>query len=619
MIQLGIARQIDGLVDEQETMSSLTQHTQTHTAMVDGKEMEASRAAEIHEVRDIFDKLKKALKTIALYRHNTERYPEYLEPVHTAMADFLARKNLLQLRLDAMAYKFKGHEVFVDDNRENNIVYPFFQAGIRLLIFKAGISPDELLRFLMLCFTVDEAGGRRGGDVVTRLWKEEFDCIEYVVVEGFKAIADEDIEEVEVEVEKVVAYLYRQLQSNSDDYMRFARVSVGDLELELNDVDTIRGAVISGVTASAADKARVQTSLETENERLLPKLVTVFFQLLELDTTEQTFEDVAEAFVQLLDAMLLQENFSALHQIRRRFEHSLQKPHLPPATRDLVQRCAERFIGKMGEGQRIQTVGGILNRGLVKDPEGLKLYLHSLGADAALPILDMLETLELPQNRRLICEVLVELGRDVYSVFTSRLNHPSSNMVKDMLFIIDKIDPPEKFGVFAQVLEHPNAILRLETLSIIGKNPSEECFAEIKRVVEEHEDPQMRAQAIRNLPNYDAEWSVPVLLATAQRPNWEQVGEPEKKAIFSALGQMQHPDTQAFLMNCFSSKSGMFAKKGVDELKMLAIVGLEAAPSVQSMQALAAVAQDVKKHPKEVCEAAKAAVIQMKARILGGR
>ncbi|MCP4503167.1 MAG: HEAT repeat domain-containing protein [Deltaproteobacteria bacterium] len=599
-------------------MSNLTQNTKTHTAMVDGKEMEASRAAEIHEVRVIFDKLKKTLKTIALYRHNTERYGEYLEPVHSSMADFLARKNSLQLRLDAMSYKFRSHEVFTDESRENNIVYPFFQAGIRLLIFKAGLSPDELLRFLNLCFTTDDKGGKRGGDVVTRLWKEEFESIEYVVVEGFKAVPDEDIEEVEVEVEKVVAYLYRQLQSNSDDYMRFARVSIGDLDLELNDVDSIRGAVISGVTATAADRARVQTSLETEDERLLQKLVTVFFQLLELDTTEQTFEDVAEGFVQLLDAMLLQENFTALHQIRKRFKLSQQKKHLTPATLDLVQRCADRFNGKVGDGQRIQTVGSILNRGIVKDPEGLKLYLHSLGTDAVLPILDMLETLELPQNRRIICEVLVELGGGVHSVFSSRLTNAPSNMVKDMLYIIDKIDPAEKFTLFAQVLEHPNAILRLETLSIIGKNPTEDCFAQLQKVVEEHEDSQMRAQAFRNLPNFDAEWSVPVLLAAVKNPKWEDVPEPEKKAIFTALGQMQDPQTQAVLMDCFSSKSGMFAKKGIDELKMLAVIGLEAAPSMQSIQALATIAQDLKKHPKEICDAALAAAIQMKARILGG-
>jgi len=118
--------------------------------MVDGEEMEAEKAAAIHEVRGIFDKLRKALKTIALYRHNVDRYGEYLEPVHTALADFLDRKGSIELRVDAVSYRYRGTTVFVDESRDNNMVFPFWQSGIRLFIFKAGISPKELLEFLLL-------------------------------------------------------------------------------------------------------------------------------------------------------------------------------------------------------------------------------------------------------------------------------------------------------------------------------------------------------------------------------------------------------------------------------------------------------------------------------------
>ena len=221
--------------------------------MVDGQEMEAEKAAAIHEVREIFKTLLKCMKQISMYRHNKDRYAEYLEPAHSALADFLDRKGSLELRLEAMAFKYKGQVVFEDDRREQNMIYPFWQAGIRLFIFKAGLSPEEFMRFLFLSMETTEERRRSNEDIVTRLWKEEFVYVEYVVVESFKAVDDDDIEEVEIEIEKVVAYLYRQLQSNSEDYLRFARISVEDLDLELNNVDQLRGAVIQGVTASAAD------------------------------------------------------------------------------------------------------------------------------------------------------------------------------------------------------------------------------------------------------------------------------------------------------------------------------------------------------------------------------
>jgi hypothetical protein len=597
-------------------MAEATQ-TQTRTAMVDGKEMEADKAAAIHEVREIFNKLKRALKTIALYRHNVERYAEYLEPVHTALADFLDRKGILSLKVEALSFKYQNSVVFEDDSRENNLIYPFWQSGIRLFIFKPGLSPDELLGFIMLVLGDPNDRGRPVEDVITRLWKAEFATIEYIVVESFQVASDDDPEEVEIEVEKVVAYLYRQLQSNSDDYLRFARLSVEDLNLELDNIDQMRGAVVQGVTASAADKQRVQTMWGKEGEMTMVKLVTVLFQLLELDTREENFEDVAEAFVQLLDALLIREEFRSIHKIRQRFQQSASASHLSDLSRDLVQRCGERFATRMAESQRLQTIGQILNQGVVRDPEALRLYFGAMGSDAVQPLVEMLETLELPPNRRYICDVLSELGKEKVDIFVTRLNHASSNVVKDMLYIIDKIDPPEKFGYFSVVLQNENAILRLETLSLIGKNPSDECYQLIKKTFEEHADAQMRGQAARCLPNYEPDAASAVLLKKVKSAKFETISEPEKKAIFVALGQTQSEKAQNFLTEILESKRGFFGKRKIDDLKLLAISGLENNPSMGSLKLLADIAKDPKKHSKEICAVAKAAVLEMQSKIMG--
>lgn len=597
---------------------STQEHTQTHTAMVDGREMAADDAAAIHEVREIFDRFRRSLKTISLYRHNVERYTEYLAPFYDALADFLSRKGTLELRLEPMAFKYKKHIVYEDTSREANLIYPFFQAGIRLFIFKDGLSAEELQRFLLLVLG-DPTARESREDIITRLWKAELENIEYIVVEGFKAAPDQDVDEVEIEVEKVVAYLYRQLQGNSDDVLRFARLSLDDLNLRLDDVDQMRGVVVTGLTATAADQARVQTSLAAEEERVLAKMVVVLFQLLELDTHEENFEDVAEAFVQLLDALLLAENFTAIHQIRERFRASAAKPHLKPQTRDLVQRCAERFHGRMAESQRLQMIAQILNAGNAKDPEGVRQYLITLGHNAVQPLLEMLEILELPQNRRLVCDVLAALGNDFVPLFTSRLTHPSSNLVKDMLYVLDRINPPEKFALFSHVLKHPNAVLRLETLTIIGRNQSEECWEQIKTVFLESEDPQMRAQAARLLPHHAPEKCVPILMAAANAGDaFEQRTEAEKKAIFAALALVGVAETQRFLTDILMQKGGLFGKKKIDEAKLLAISGLTAAPSLPTLQLLAEVAKDPKRHGDDVAGAARQAAIAMQKRLLGG-
>jgi hypothetical protein len=569
------------------------------------------------EAKPTFDKLKKSLKQIQLYRHNVDRYGEYLEPFMVALQELLSKNNMISVKVDPVAYKIGQHVIFEDDGRENNLIYPLWQAGIRLLIFKQGISVDEIQKFFLLCMGAMDDARKQREDIITQLWKAELECIEYVVVEGFKVLADEDIEEVEIEVEKVVAYLYRQLQSNSDDYLRFARVSETDLDMQLDSVDQMRGAVIQGVTATPGDKARIQAALSREESRHLSKMVVVLFQLLELDTSEENFEDVAEAFVQLLDALILAENFTAIDQIRARFKHSSTKTTLKSSSRDMIQRTELRFVGRMGESQRVQAIGQILNAGIAKDAEDIRRYLSSLGVDAIPPLIDMLETLQLLPNRRLVCDVLAQLGAAYIDTFSQRLTHPSSNLVKDMIYVIDKVNPPNKFQIFATVLEHPNAILRLETLAVIGRNGTEECFEYIARVIKNHPDAQMRSQAARMLPNFPPELGGQLLIDIVKAEAFDKMSDPEKKALFSAVVQMRAAQTEAFIKDIFEQKSGFLAKKRVDDMKLLAIGGIEAAPSIPGLQLLVQVAQDGKKHSKDVMETARAAAINVKARLLG--
>jgi hypothetical protein len=190
-------------------------------------------------------------------------------------------------------------------------------------------------------------------------------------------------------------------------------------------------------------------------------------------------------------------------------------------------------------------------------------------------------------------------------------------MVKDMIYIIDRVNPPNKFGIFAQVLEHPNAILRLETLVVIGKNGTDECFDYIASVVKKHPDMQMRNQAARMLPNFAPEKGAGLLLDMLKGEGFDKLSDPEKKALFAAVVQLGASQTDKFIVDIFEQKSGLFAKKRVDDFKLLAIGGIEAAPSVKGLQLLAQVAQDLKKHSKDVTDTARAALVNVKSKLLG--
>ena len=92
----------------------------------------------------------------------------------------------------------------------------------------------------------------------------------------------------------------------------------------------------------------------------------------------------------------------------------------------------------------------------------------------------------------------------------------------------------------------------------------------------------------------------------------------ERKAIFSALGQMDAPETTEYLKDILEAKGGFLAKRGLEDLKLLAIGALESAPSTTSLQSLLRVAQDKKKNSKEIRATANAAALRIKSKLLGG-
>src|SRR4030095_5603242 len=95
--------------------------------------------------------------------------------------------------------------------------YKFYRDGIRQLIFRPGLRLDELVAFTLIALSEPDRGAE---DVLAQLWRAGMEHLEYVMVEGFK-MDEVSEQEVEVEVDKVVGYLYSRLKTGSDDYLRF--------------------------------------------------------------------------------------------------------------------------------------------------------------------------------------------------------------------------------------------------------------------------------------------------------------------------------------------------------------------------------------------------------------
>ena len=546
--------------------------------------------------------LLKGIKQIGMYRHNEARYTEYLSKAHEGIKQYTDRFGPLIFKVEQQNFLLFEQPLFSEDTP---LPFKFWRDGIRQFIFRPGLRPDELLTFTLVALSDVE---KQGEDTVAQLWRSPLDNLEYVVVEGFKVDGFTD-EEVQVSVDRIVEYLYSRLRSHSDDFLRFARVSAEDLELKLEGVEQVRGAVIAGVTATDELKARLQKEIaEEEQSRLFPKLVSSIFQVAEAGVDDP--ELLEEMFLQLLDALLLQEDFAIINQIVLKLRAMEDRPGMSG-----IRRLKTTFVEKMGDEQRLVRVADVLRvarPGMLAD---IGRYLTSLQPTTLPILLDVLETLDAPEHRLVLCDAIAEFCKVDPSAVIQRLSSERPMTVRDMVYVLERAQHPDRMQFFGRVLKHRNLAVRLDVMGTIARGRSIESRRLIAEALKD-ENAQVRVQAARLLPEYDREQAYQELVRVVKSKGFKKRSTEEQAAFYTALGSTGLPTAISLMTQLLAEKAQLWSRARVLEDKLLAVHGLAGVQSIQSYKALQAVLED-RSQPAEVLVAARRALAETRRKLFG--
>lgn len=560
------------------------------------KQVEAARAVAYH--------LLKGIKQIGMYRHNEAKFGEFLQKALLSLEAYHQDWGTLQLKVELTNFTLHRQELF---NEANAIPYKFYKDGIRQLMLRPGFSVEELVTFTLIALSDPDRGAE---DLNAQLWKAQLPNLEYIMVEGF--FMDEFSEaEIQIEVDKVVDALQRRLRTNSDDFLRFARVTEADLDMKLEDVDQMRGVVITGLTATPALKARLQKDIEEEeNQRFFPKLISAVFQVVESGVDD--LDMLSDMFTQLLDAMLLQEDFAIINQVALKLKAMEQRSGPDSAIGTLLRT----FVAKMGEEQRLNRVGDVLKHRRLTQPQDIVRYLSNITAEAIPLLLDVLEGIELAENRALLCDLLIPFARDFPDAFVHKLNTSDGpQMQRDMVYVLDRANHPDKLKFFGSVLKSKNLALRLEVMGIIARGRTGEARNLIALMLHD-ENMQVRLQAARVLPEFDRDRGFTDLLALVKSKSFEGRSPQEKEGLYAAIGATGMTGAIAYFTQLLQAKAGLFNKQKSIADKQLAIAGLGAACTIQVAKLLQEVAEDTTQ-PPEVSSAAAAQSARVRSELLG--
>jgi hypothetical protein len=561
--------------------------------------------AQVEAAKGVAFHLLKGIKQIQMYRHAEAKFPEFLGKTLDAMADFHKKYGPLNLKVDMTNLTLHKQDLFSDDNP---LSYKFFKDGIRTLVFHPGMTIEELVQFVLISLSDPDRGAE---DLNAQLWKAQIKHFEYIMVEGFR-MDEFSEEEIQVEVDKIVEFLQQRLRSNSNDYLRFARVTEQDLEMQLNNIEQMRGVVISGVTATPDFKAKLQREVhEEEYSRLFPKLISAVFQVVESGVDDP--ELLEEMFLQLLDAMLLQEDFTTISQLVLKLRAMEQRQGKDSAMGKLLAT----FVQRMGEEQRLLRIGEVLRNTRPKQPQDIVRYLAEVDTAAVPVLLDVLETIELPENRQLLTEVLVPFAKKQPEPFVERLQSDRPQTVRDMIHVLDRSNHPMRLKFFGTVMGTKNLAMKLEVIGIIARGRSAEARKMIADCLDDP-NPNVRMTAARVLPEFDREKAFLDLQRIVKDEKFTKKSAEEQEAMFVALGSTNSPGALAYFQDLLHKKASLFTKSKVLEEKLHAIHGLVGACTIQTYKLLEELSNDTSQ-PHEVNQAAKIGVIKTRKVLFGDK
>jgi len=412
-------------------------------------------------------------------------------------------------------------------------------------------------------------------------------------------------------LERTHPFLQRRLRTNSEDFVRFARLSESDLEMKMDDVEQMRGVVITGVTATPELKARLQKDVhEEQNQRLFPKLISAVFQVVENGVTDAHL--LGEMFSQLLDAMLFQEDFAIINQVVLKLRAMEQRAGANSSIAELLRT----FINRMGEEQRLNRIGEILKYAKLKNPPEVVKYLTNVKADAIPSLLTTLEVIELAENRVLLCDVMVSFAKQNPDLFVEKLRTADKPQVqRDMVYVLDRSNHPDKLKFFSNALKTKNLALKLEVMSIIARGRTGDARKLIAALLED-DTLQVRLQAARVLPEFDREKGYLELLRIVKDKKFEEKTPQEREGLYTALGSTGVPGAIEFFAGVLQQKGGLFNKQKIIADKILAVAGLGGACTIQTAKLLHEFSED-KSQPIEVTQAARLHLARVRKSLFG--
>ena len=477
-------------------------------------------------VTELLNTLVKALRAYHMYLPNNPIHQRATDALRAAFKPVWEITDELVLTVAETDFVWEDQVVYHQSNKSESIAWGVFKDGMRSLSIRRGAESDELPRFLELMNHARFLTSDAGDDLLTLLWEQEFEFIQYKFIEFFGegggSLPEAAGSYPTGGADEGAASDQRRAQAVEEAPPR----PKGVVDVEVFDS-----------TLYFLDEREVQTvaaELEEEYKRdVRGSSLSALFDLFELEPADENREEILGILEQLFPNFLNARDFRAAATIIRECRVIAKRgTDILPAH---VERL-EGFVSRLSEpaivNQLIQSLDELA--GVAPDAEVAEL-LNELRASALEPALAWLPNLASAPLRGLLEGVADRLAETNAAEVVRILRDPGSAALVAAIGVCGRLNLTQAVPGLGETVNHPDPAVRLASVQTLAQLATPAALALVDKALEDG-DRGVRLAAVRVVSARGYKGAQRRVEAVVLGKAVKEMDLTEKMAFFEAYG-----------------------------------------------------------------------------------
>ncbi len=561
--------------------------------MIDSNDKPISPSATGEAPPDSLNRAKHVLKCLSklisgkkIYAENHPTLAKFAQAYRDSLRDYFKEEDELALSIDRSTIKWEDEVVYENDKREESLAFLLYRDGVGEITIASEVPDAELDRLGDILTdefhrTADEQ------DIVTKLWREDFEFISYRVLEDY--LVSELSEGERKALEKKQAVL--NFEDHPED--RPSLEDKGRVIIEPDDPITPIGEYLQGL---ADQKWPCET--EAQREEAFQNVVMDILSIHEEELAKfheqlrrEIDSDSLSVFMgEIIEFTLLAGNPKAVRDVvnicRRIIDHSIEKKRIKALSSTLrlirdfqdgrtlpedVTRVLRDFEKRLSDNSLIASLVEDMNQHA--DDRDILDFLSLIGHKAIPYLCDVLRKVENKKSHQNICKALVAIAGDDLPAVFAHLDIDNANIALDTVYILRMSPLKTVSPKIRELVHYPDRRVKAEVISHLAEIEEAEAETLLLAALGDS-DQSIRIKALASLTGKRTDPVRERVTSLAFAKDLGQKSSEEQEAIFNTLGRIGNRDTLNHIEKMLRKRHILHPQKSRDA-KMLAIRALE--------------------------------------------